>query len=459
MHDDLDLRVIERHHDADPRYREALRQRVAATLDNRDAVPTGEASPDLTMIDLVTQRPVHRQRHRRRWVASAAALVSAAALIVALVVVAGRNDQVAPAVQPPPAPTVLVDETVPTTDPPDASPDTPELFVEIAPGAMVDLPDAPIANLRHTSGVWTGTEMIVWGGFGGDGQRSGVGAAFNLAVGTWRVLAPAPIAGRSEAAMVWTGTEMLVWGGFIGDDRSVDDGAAYNPVTDTWRLLPSAPATMGNRLTSMIWTGDEAIIVSVAAAAYNPVTDSWRRLADPPAYGYPASSAGDSVIVTSEDGVLLMRYDLTADSWSVKNIGAHVELVVEPGRDGRIVVISSATGAPIKLLDIHGDPVAELPAFPGDPGLFGDSIGASGWWVGDEVVFWIWTGEFPNEHEQMWALNLTTQTWRQLDDTPMIEPAVVVAGDVLLAWGGSGPGGAPIDAAGLAYRAGVDPSD
>ena len=461
MHDDLDLRVIERHHDADQRYREALRQRVAATLDNRDAVPTGEASPDLTMIDLVTQRPVHRQRHLRRWMASAAALVSAAAMIVALValvVVAGRNDPVAPAVQPPPAPTVLVDETVPTTDPPDASPDTPELFVEIAPGAMVDLPDAPIANLRHTSGVWTGTEMIVWGGFGGDGQRSGVGAAFNLAVGTWRVLAPAPIAGRSEAAMVWTGTEMLVWGGFIGDDRSVEDGAAYNPVTDTWRLLPSAPATMGNRLTSMLWTGDEAIIVSVAAAAYNPRTDSWRRLADPPAYGYPASAEGDSVIMI--DDASLMRYDLTADSWSVNNIGSQAALVVAPGSEGHIIALPSATGTPTQVIDSHGDPVAELPAFPGDPSLFGDKVSASGWWVGDEAVFWIWTGAFPHEPEQMWALNPTTQTWRQLDDTPMIEPAVVVAGDVLLAWGGSGPGGAPTDAvAGIAYRAGVAASD
>lgn len=454
MHDDLDLRVIERHHDADPRYREALRQRVAATLDNRDAVPTGEASPDLTMIDLVTQRPVQRQRHRRRWVASAAALVSAAALIVALVVVAGRDDQVAPAVQSPPAPTVLVDETVPTTD---ASPDTPELFVEIAPGAMVDLPDAPIADLRPDAGLWTGAEMIVWGGSEGDGQRSGVGAAFNLANGTWRVLAPAPIVGRSEAAMVWTGTEMLVWGGFIGDDKSVDDGAAYNPVTDTWRLIPTAPITTDNRLTSMVWTGDEAIIVGVAAAAYNPVTNTWRRLADPPAFGYPASFAGDSVIVL--DDASLMRYDPTADSWSVKYIGSQAELVVAPGSEGHMITLPAATGTPIQVIDSNGDLVAELPAFPGDPSLFGDKVGASGWWVGDEAVFWIWTGEFPHEHEQMWALNPTTQTWRQLDDTPMIEPAVVVAGDVLLAWGGSGPGGAPIDEAGVAYRAGVAASD
>lgn len=462
MHDGLDLRVAERHHDADPRYREALRQRVTAILDGREAAPTGEASPDLAVVELGVQRPVLRQRHRRRWVASAAALVSAAAMVVALIIVASRDDRVAPAVQPPVLPPPLtiasVDETVPATDPPVASPDTPELFVEIAPGTMVDLPDAPIANLVHTSGVWTGAEMIVWGGFDGDGQRSGVGAAFNLAKGTWRVLAAAPITDRSEAAMVWTGTEMLVWGGSIGDDVSVDDGAAYNPVTDTWRLLPSAPVTaMDGRLTSMIWTGDEAIIVNAGAAAYNPVTDRWRRLADPPAFGYPASFAGDSVIVI--DGGSLMRYDLTADNWSVKYVGSQAELVVGPGSEGHIIALPSATGTPTQVIDSNGDPVAELPAFPGDPSLFGDTVSASGWWVGDEAVFWIWTGAFPYEHEQMWALNPTTQTWRQLDETPMIEPAVVVADDVLLAWGGTGPGGAPIDAAGVAYRAGVAGSD
>ncbi len=117
MYDDLDLRLIDRHHDADPHYREALRQRVAAILDDSGAAPTGEASPEETMIDLDTLRPVSLQRQHHRWVARAAALMSAAAIVVALLVVAWRDDQVAPAVQSPQATTAFVDETVPASDP------------------------------------------------------------------------------------------------------------------------------------------------------------------------------------------------------------------------------------------------------------------------------------------------------------------------------------------------------
>jgi hypothetical protein len=469
MHDDLDLRVIERHHDADPSYRAAVRERLAAILDGSD-VQTHESARDLPMIDLATLLPVRPRHHHRRWVAGAAAVVGAAAMIVALVVVPTNDDRRGPAVQSPPGTSPPADQTAPATQPRDVDqtvpatqlphdpPDTPQLFAEIAPGQTVDLPDGPIGGLGHGSAVWTGTEMIVWGGFENDGRRAAAGAAFDLAAGTWRVIAPAPIAGRSESAVVWTGTELLVWGGFIGDDVPAADGAAYDPASDTWRLLPAAPISMRNRPTSMVWTGDEAIVVNAAAAAYDPVTNAWRRLAHPPALGYRAMWTGSSVVVT--DGASLMRYDPTADSWSAKRVGSHAELVVVPDGDGDIIGLPSAIGAPTEILDGRGEPVAELPAFPGDPDIFGETIGAAGWSVGEEVVFWIWTGEFPYEHEQLWALNPTAQTWRQLDDAPPIEPAVVVAGDVLLAWGGSGPRGAPLEGSGgFAYRAGVTTSD
>jgi hypothetical protein len=476
MRDDLDLTVIERDHDADPAYRAALRQHLAAILDDTD-VRVGDGSPtDPVMIELPARMPEPPSSDRRRWVAGAA-MAGAAAMIIALVIVDFGDEGRAPAVQSPPSTSPSVEQTVPATRPPDAEPtvsttqrapvdqtvpttqateaalETPLLFTEIAPGSTVALPAAPIANLAHPVGVWTGTEMIVWGGFEADGQRSAGGAAFDLAAGTWRVIAAAPIAGRSEAAMAWTGTEMLVWGGGIGDDTSADDGAAYDPVTDAWRVLPSAPITVpGGRLASMVWTGDEAIVVTGAAAAYDPITNSWRRLADPPSYGYPAKWTGTSLITIN--GGLLSSYDVNADEWSAKSIGRQAEVVAVPGGDGHMIALPTATGARTQILDSSGKPVAELAAFPGDPDLFGETIGAAGWSVGDEVVLWIWTGEFPYEYEQLWALDLTTNTWRQLDDTATIEPVVVTAGDVLLGWGGTGPGGAPlVETAGFAYRA------
>ena len=84
----------------------------------------------------------------------------------------------------------------------------------------------------------------------------------NLANGTWRVIAASPLSGRDDPNAVWTGTEMIVWGGFVGDDIRTYDGAAYNPNTDTWRMLPTVPFSMGGGVTimTMVWTGDEAVV-------------------------------------------------------------------------------------------------------------------------------------------------------------------------------------------------------
>lgn len=330
------------------------------------------------------------------------------------------------------------------------------LFAEIAPGEMVDLPGAPIGGRGEPAAVWTGTEMIVWGGFGSsEEQYFDDGAAFNLANGTWRVIAPAPISPRNYPAAVWTGTEMIVWGGFIDEDVRIYDGAAYNPATDMWRLLPPNPVSMGGGITilSMVWTGDEAVVVGgVAAAAYDPVTNSWRRLAAPASPGFDAMWAGDSIVWM--DSNRMMRYGLAADRWSVVDVGSSAALVGIPGSDGLVstfVNLPSETGAPTQLLDSTGNPIAELPAFPGDPSLFGDHVGASGLWVGDEAIFWIWTGAFPYETEQVWALNPSTQSWRQLDAALLEYGARVVAGDVLLVWTEDG-------GTGVAYRVGTTPS-
>ena len=93
---------------------------------------------------------------------------------------------------------------------------------------------APSARAFHTS-VWTGTEMIVWGGAGpsfnfADGARFNPTANGNAGVWTPLPALSAPAA-RSNQTAVWTGTEMIVWGGV--DALQLGDGARYNPVANT----------------------------------------------------------------------------------------------------------------------------------------------------------------------------------------------------------------------------------
>jgi hypothetical protein len=133
--------------------------------------------------------------------------------------------------------------------------------------------------------VWTGEEMIVWGGQGDENAtvQYSDGAAFNPETGEWRLLSEAPIGPRRYHLAVWTGEEMLVVGG-VGRN----DGAAYSPSTDTWRVISPAPFVVGGRqggviegFVGSVWTSDKLVVWQVAGdqvAAYEPTTDRWVTL-------------------------------------------------------------------------------------------------------------------------------------------------------------------------------------
>src|SRR5262249_22397952 len=105
----------------------------------------------------------------------------------------------------------------------------------------------------------------------------------------WTPIATAPISGRTFAGVVWTGSEMLVWGGVhhsASGGQQESDGAAYDPATDSWEKLAPAPAGMqGGGGRASAWDGSEASFWvgnspdgPVGTATYDPVAGSWHRL-------------------------------------------------------------------------------------------------------------------------------------------------------------------------------------
>ncbi len=150
------------------------------------------------------------------------------------------------------------------------------------------LPRSPIAGRIAASAVWTGKEMIVWGGMARSvnaGPRSD-GAAYNPATRTWRRIARSPsgVLGNGGRAAAWTGRGMVVWAGNSPDGPA--GGAVYDPHTDTWRRLPNGPLGIRENYVSA-WTGKELLIfggnrgdtiANPTAAAVNPRTGSWRVL-------------------------------------------------------------------------------------------------------------------------------------------------------------------------------------
>jgi N-acetylneuraminic acid mutarotase len=151
------------------------------------------------------------------------------------------------------------------------------------------LTGAPEARTEHTA-VWSGSEMIVWGGHDGNALAKNTGARFNPMTDTWTPIATAGApSARWLHTAVWTGTEMIIWGGFSGAPSFValSDGAKYNPQTNTWAPITAVGQPSARVSHTAVWTGTEMIVwggFSCLACAnaelgtgarYNPVTDTW----------------------------------------------------------------------------------------------------------------------------------------------------------------------------------------
>ena len=127
---------------------------------------------------------------------------------------------------------------------------------------MAPYPQTTETPARDTfSSVWTGTQMLVWGGFGRTEAcrpcQHDDGAAYDLNSDSWTLMSPSPLAGRGAHRAVWTGREMVVWGGF--STTELNDGAAYDPAADTWSQLPISPV-LPRQGQAMVWVGDRMVV-------------------------------------------------------------------------------------------------------------------------------------------------------------------------------------------------------
>jgi hypothetical protein len=97
--------------------------------------------------------------------------------------------------------------------------------------------NAPDARVAHTA-IWTGSEMIVWGGYGGSYLNTG--GRYNPSTDTWTATSTtnAPT-GRELHTAVWTGSEMIVWGG--DDGHSLNTGGVQS-CTNTWTATSTTNA-------------------------------------------------------------------------------------------------------------------------------------------------------------------------------------------------------------------------
>ncbi|MEN8169406.1 MAG: Ig-like domain-containing protein [Pseudomonadota bacterium] len=190
---------------------------------------------------------------------------------------------------------------------------------------------------REATAIWTGQEMIVWGGRNETYLNSG--GRYNPVSDSWQTISTvnAP-GGCSTPVSAWSGQEMIVWcGSTLTDSR----GGRYNPATDTWTPMSMLNAPSALSHSTAIWTGSEMIVwggygstYSNTGGRYNPATDTWQSTsvtgAAAPRVYHSVVWSGSHMIIWGGDGGPFVyigdtggRYDPATDSWSpVSSTGA-----------------------------------------------------------------------------------------------------------------------------------------
>ncbi|MEW5807642.1 MAG: hypothetical protein AB1756_09900, partial [Acidobacteriota bacterium] len=77
---------------------------------------------------------------------------------------------------------------------------------------------------------------------------------------------------RIGPTLVWTGTEMIVWGGdpFPSSlSTEKNSGGRYDPAADTWKATSTANAPYARDYHSAVWTGENMIIWGGGTEDYN----------------------------------------------------------------------------------------------------------------------------------------------------------------------------------------------
>jgi N-acetylneuraminic acid mutarotase len=323
----------------------------------------------------------------------------------------------------------------------------------------------------HTA-VWTGQDMIVWGGF--YVAASNLGGRYHPATDAWTALptegAPGP---RSHHAAVWTGTEVLVWGGWErsrdGHATAFGDGAAYNPATSTWRRLSTEGAPHPRAGHTAVWTGSEMVIWGGTTsfggpylndgARYDPRTDRWTPMSSStlsPRAGHTAVWTGRELLVWGgDDGSGALgdgaRYDPATDRWSlVSAAGApsprsrHTavwtgsEMVIWGGHNGgrtledRLVLGDGARYRP--AVDVWSPMPAEGAPAP--------RAGHTAVWTGTELLVWGGSGgpRGPLYLSDGARYSPAVDVWAPLPaagaPSPRAGHTAVWTGTELLVWGG-----------------------
>jgi hypothetical protein len=275
--------------------------------------------------------------------------------------------------------------------------------------------NTPTARVLSTA-VWTGTEVVVWGG--GDPDLSNVdyadGAMYMPETDSWRpMLAVNPAGGRRGTVGAWTGSRALFWGGVKGNGQPGGRLDVYDPINDAWSSAPATDAPSRRTEAATAWSGALFYVYggipanaaqSATAHAYDPATNEWSPLPDGPSARYGCFGQWDGArflvwggradAVEQADG---FRYDPSSVAWSALPPAEVPSARWAPDRvtgwtakvdSSRILLLGglsedavSTDGAVYQSGTNTWTPVEAWPSAE-------EHLGGAGVWTGSEFVVW-----------------------------------------------------------------------
>lgn len=245
----------------------------------------------------------------------------------------------------------------------------------------------------------------------------------------WQRTAQSPLSPRNEAQGVWTGSEVVVFGGntqpacpvcdYASYAETLHDGAAYNPATDTWRSIAPLPDEASYVGQAIAVDGDVVYYSlfdpDVTASTqtyrlwhYDVAADVWSELPSPPPTPFAAR-------IVAHGGDVLMY----------------------SGSDE-----SASTPEPDQLLDLETATWSTLPDDPFDPSYDRQYVDVEGSLVLFAQSL-AWAADSANIPRIMTAsFDDATQTWTRLADGEQLTAPFFADGPLAMSpLGGAANGG------------------
>lgn len=340
----------------------------------------------------------------------------------------------------------------------------PEDGLPVVAGSWEQLPESPLLPRGNASAVWTGSELVLWGGAAVDptaptcpatadclapepGPESGQVAAYDPATRSWRTL---------------TGTPPGYGRSFWAAGRIRDQSTAYDPATGTATPYPpndllvyAQAQVVGSDLVTVGWDyglGELDGVGQVAAASLD-LTDpraQWRQvewpLPPPGAESLATATDGTEVLVLSEastpdvcDGRddychRLLRFAPASGTWTDLGV-SHERLASFASSGGHVyATLSAPPGSTDPTID-----VVEVDPSDGSP----TPIGTVDTWSARLLVSD--GGRLAVLGDRDVLLPTDDGDWERLPEVPGDPSSAVFvwAGEDLVVWGGAATAGDP----------------